>query len=78
MLHIPNTLLWMHRLRDCPPAPDFANPASNSDYLTPNDKGYEAFTQGKDHRAAMQLMPHVVNGAVPGQAGKKLTDLICM
>ena len=64
-------------MRDCPPAPDFANPAKNGSYLTINDKGYEAFTEGKAHRAAMQLMPHVVNGAIPGQAGKDLTALIC-
>ena len=68
----------MPRMRDCPPASDLTNPASNSDYLTTNNKGYEAFTEGKTHRAAMQLMPHVVNGAVPGVAGKKLTRLLSM
>lgn len=51
--------LCMHRMRNCPPASDFVNPANNSDYLTRNERGYEAFTQGKEHRGAMQLMPHV-------------------
>lgn len=71
------SLARVHRMRDAPLAVDFANPAKNGTYLTDNQKGYQGFTEGKAHRAAMQLMPHVINGTVPGRPGQALTQLIC-
>ena len=68
------------RLRASPRCSDFANPAAGQGvyFVTTGIKGYEAFTQGKEHRAVIQLLPHVVNGIFARrcvQANTLLVDL---
>ncbi len=76
----------MCRMRGAPRAENFVNPAtSRKEYIVSQparagvaDKGYKSFTQAKEHRAAMQLMPHMVAGLLADkEANAVLTTVVC-
>lgn len=55
----------------------FANPCRvDAPYLVLNEKGHKARLQGKEHRAAAQLLPYVLNGLM--RDGVVNTELVTL
>lgn len=75
-------MLCQCRLRSMPRCSDFPNPAAGSGvyFVAANPKGFEGFTQGKEHRVVIQLLPHLLNGILGAgsrniQGSKLLVEL---